>query len=675
LRSYIPSLLWHIIAKQGHKVAYLVLSLAAVWLAMLLAYQTPYTHTVTVSQAAGEAFNFQPVAGLGLPGYFWGDRFAFLRVGSPGSPSKLTISVGGRTDGARVSFSVNNKSLGVLTLATDGSLISRTFILPAALVSQDEIRFGIVAPALKHQGRNLGVQVASLVVESSSSLGLGWPPIGTLLSTTLTGLLLAVLGWRLQGFWLYLLPLVGATAVYLLGIGRASVAPNIWLLGASLLLPIGALIVQDHRSRPHLSIPKLRLGKLQGTGLMLWQWLNHLLVVNGPETRPLFRAAIVIVILFQMDLFIGTPGTQDAAIPFYYFGGILLATLALLLRGPAITYLLFGGVGLAGVLIRLRWASTATASDVYLATSQACDFFLHGRNPYAEVFTAVYYSPPPGYVWYGYLPMTWFSELPFYLLGDIRWGLVFFDLTTVGIIYLLARRYWNADIGAALATPLLLFMPLTRSTIEYAFTDPIMLVWIALSIFQLTKQRWMGAAATAGLALASKQYAIVYVLILLIFFARQRRWRELAVMLAIPAVIILPYFFWSPGDFISDTVALHLSWLPQTEPFVGTWNTSLWAQWFGITKADNVSIAAFKPWASLIMVGVLVATLAVNAWRPGVKQVVATTTVCLTVLFALNSGLTQYSYWRDVVVMAFLWSAVWKLNPDQPSNVLLSSMA
>ncbi len=651
--------------KQLSRIGRVAFCLVLTWLAMLLAYQTPYRHTVVVNQAVGkEAFNFQAITGLGQVGYLWSDRFAYFAVDSPGSPLRLSIRLGGRVDSTTVTLSLNNKPLGVITLPYDGSIISQTFSPPMALFSRDDLRVGLLAPALKRGGRNLGVQVDQLTVENAP--GLGWPPLTILIATSLVGILLAAISWRLQGRWLYAVLTASLLTTYLLLQGRAGRLTPMLFYAVMLALVLAALLWQANRPRSSQRVGWLRPTSLKDfavwLGAGLWWRLNNLLLINRKESKPFLRAAVVFVILIQMDLFIGTPGQGNEWIPFFYFTGLVLVFVAAVLRGAVVNLVLIGGVVTAGIVVRWFWANQPETGDVYLATTQACDFFLHGRNPYAEVFTAVWYQPPPGYIWYGYLPMTLFSELPFYLLGDIRWGLATYDLLTIGLIYLLARRYWGADIGAALAILPLLFVPLTRFTIQGAVVDPVMLFWIVLSIYLLDRQHWLLAATAAGLALASKQYAIVYILILLIYFIRQRRWRELVVMLTIPTLIILPYFLWSPTDFINDTVKIHLSWLPQPEPFPGQWNTSIWAQLMGI-RGDNGTITlTLKPWASVIMAAMVGAVMVVNAWRPGLKQVVSTTTVLLITLFALNSGLTQYTYWRDVVIMALVWAAVWKMD-------------
>ncbi len=631
-----------------------VFTLACVWLAMLLAFQQPYSYTLDVSKAhPGETTGFSPIKDLGQPGYLWGSQYASLDLASPGSPSQITIRLGGRSDGAVIPFTLNQKPLGSVTLPGDGSMITHTFTLPASLISRDDLHLGIVAPVLKANNQRLSVQVDTATIISNPSLDLAWPPTGAALVATLAALLLAMLGWQLHSPGRWFVPVMGAIALYLLMVGRANIIVPLLLFCAALLLLLVAVsgvwrVLRVRRAW----LPDLRSGLIP----ISFKRLPSLVLANGPETMPLFRVALIFVILLQIPLYGRMMDSAEVPINFYYFVGLLLVAVAFVLRGRYITLALVGAMVVAGVLLRLYWANLPTTSDVYWANTQACYFILHGRNPYAEIFTWV----PGGqvYPWYGYFPFTIFSQLPFYLLGDVRWGLGLYDLATIALLYLMLRRRWGSEIGLAVASLLLLYVPFSDLTIFPGIVDPVMVFWLALSFYLLTKEQWMWAAVAGGLALASKQYAVFYVLALLAFFVKQRRWREAAILVVVPAIIIVPFFLWSPADFIGDTIQLHLSWYP--EPTPGSWNVSIWAQGVGVFNGGAPAAVALKPVASIIELLILIAVAIVNLLRPTLPQVIGTTTVLMAIAFGLNSNNTQYFYWRDVALLLIIWAAVWQ---------------
>lgn len=639
------------------KVWQALLCIALAYLAMLLAYQLPYSYTLDISKAsAAQATGFILVDGLGQPGYLWGQQYASFNLPNPGSPARITVNLGGRSDGKDIPFTLNQQPLGSVTPPKDGTMTSHSFDVPFALLGQDSLHVGIVAPVLKARNQRLSVQVASATIASGIGIGVAWPPALALLLVTVAALLLVLLSWLVETRWRRLVVGGGAFAIFLLLLERVNVTLPLLLFCVALLLAVSVILYGN------TALAWLRCN-LDPAALHPRN-LPHLLLTSGPETMPLFRAALALIILLQIPIYSHSPAAPETPINAYYFIGLLLLLVAFTLRGPTVTWALVGAMIVAGVALRLYWANVPTASDVFWANQQANYFILNGQNPYAEQFTWV-----PGttdYIWYGYFPFTIFTQMPFYLIfNNVRLGLVVCDLLTIGLIYLLVRDRFGREIGLCVTTLLLLYIPLSDNTILPSIVDPVMMFWLALSFYLLTKERWTWAALTAGLALASKQYAVFYVLVLLAFFIKQRRWRESAVVLIVPTVIILPFFLWSPADFINDTVLLHLGMAPAPVP--EQWNTSLWAQGIALfsSPADYFTAPVLKPIAGAVLGLTLLLFSIFNLLKPSLVQIAATTTVLMVITFTLNSGYTQFFYWRDVVFMVMLWAAVW-----QPSGVI-----
>lgn len=384
-------------------------------------------------------------------------------------------------------------------------------------------------------------------------------------------------------------------------------------------------------------------------------------VVDHVDPRPFFRLAVLLSLLVQMPLYNGLAGPNSRQINVFYFAALCLIFLAIAVRGRFTSILLLISVVVIGVEMRVYWTNQPTTSDVYWANMQAVQLFLEGRNPYAEIFTWV--SIHPRYAWYGYLPFTIISQLPFFLLGDVRWGLAVYDLATIGLIYLMVRRYLGGDKAAAIAGFLLIYVPLSAFTFTDGIVDPIMMFWLTLSFYLLTHKHWAWAAVTAGLAVASKQYAVVYAIALLPYLIKQRQWRAIILLIIIPCAWILPYFIWSPTDFIRDTVQIHLNFPTVPQTFPGIWNTSLPGQWVGLINKDAAyGNVVLKPIARIVTIICVVLVVGRNLLKPTLRRVIGTTTVLLCILFIWNGSLTQYFYWRDVVLLMGMWLCFWLPN-------------
>ncbi len=60
---------------------------------------------------------------------------------------------------------------------------------------------------------------------------------------------------------------------------------------------------------------------------------------------------------------------------------------------------------------------------------------------------------------YSYFPGGLFSEVPFFLLGNVRLGLALYDMGTALLLYLISRRYVGEWPARAIAAFWLLFLP------------------------------------------------------------------------------------------------------------------------------------------------------------------------------------------------------------------------
>jgi hypothetical protein len=207
--------------------------------------------------------------------------------------------------------------------------------------------------------------------------------------------------------------------------------------------------------------------------------------------------------------------------------------------------------GLALLLIHYFPIKIIT-SDVPVNINQADSYLLKGENPYGQNYTIDVRANP----YNGsennietvnilqYPPAMVLYYIPFYLMGDIRYGNLFADL----LIYLLILIYFkNRDFEVKFAY-LFLFNGLNLiSNYIYGGNDIIAGLFVGISIYSLNKKEKL-SAVSYGISLVTKQLSILLIPYF-IFNARQKI-KFLLVGVVIAVLIILPF---SP-QVIYDTI-------------------------------------------------------------------------------------------------------------------------
>lgn len=208
--------------------------------------------------------------------------------------------------------------------------------------------------------------------------------------------------------------------------------------------------------------------------------------------------------------------------------------------------------------------------DVYVFQQESCKALLAGQNPYAIRFPNIY--GPDAFVYgqglkaaeyvnfgYPYPPITLLMALPGYLIaGDHRYSqLVAFALAALLIALL------RPGIVATLAAVLLLFSPRSFMLIELAWTEPFVILLLALTIYCAVRfPRAMPYAL--GLLLAGKQYLVfaVPLVALLVNETGRAFWRQYAIILAkaftVALLVSAPLVLWDLPAFIHSAVTLQL---------------------------------------------------------------------------------------------------------------------
>ncbi|MBI4426126.1 MAG: DUF2029 domain-containing protein [Candidatus Kerfeldbacteria bacterium] len=173
--------------------------------------------------------------------------------------------------------------------------------------------------------------------------------------------------------------------------------------------------------------------------------------------------------------------------------------------------------------------------------------------------------PNPAWTHHIYLPLQLLLGLPIAIVSEVLWD--WFDIRLLYALSFALLIICTALLSKNLERRLLvlilgLFNPLFLPFFAAGFNDVFFLGWIALGALLLQRRRFTLAGLALGFAFASKQSAWF----LLPFYAAYvyataggpRRWwvaaRRLLPAVLVTAVVIAPFFAWSPADFIDDTI-------------------------------------------------------------------------------------------------------------------------
>jgi hypothetical protein len=241
--------------------------------------------------------------------------------------------------------------------------------------------------------------------------------------------------------------------------------------------------------------------------------------------------------------------------------------------------LAFTALGIWAIL-----ASPAPRIDVFLIHQESLAAIARGENPYTITFTNPYpgggfYAPGTatagrllfGYVYPGF---TLLVALPGYLLAhDYRYSFLAAMVLSAALAAR-SRSSWWAPIAAAV----FLFTPRAFFVLEQGWTEPVLLLGLALTVFAASRRLQWLLPIGVGIILCAKQYSILAVPALLLLQPSFATWRAFGVILlkavAVALVLTVPIVLWDPAaywhnvygmqfgqPFRPDSLSLPVFWL------------------------------------------------------------------------------------------------------------------
>jgi hypothetical protein len=303
------------------------------------------------------------------------------------------------------------------------------------------------------------------------------------------------------------------------------------------------------------------------------------LLGRGPRMTPrglaiLLAALIAVQLAFlftrPVALEISAPGGRLPFLCLLAAAAVVLGVLAVdpawLWRGRPFAIALFVALYFAAGVWLLRHAPPGT--DVFNFQRGALEALRRGVDPYGIKFRNIYHPYegfyPPGMVvrgvlqfGYPYPPLTLFlagAALPF---GDIRYAHLA-ALSLAGGALACTQR---GRLGP-LAAGLLLFSPRFGLLLQMSWTEPFVILFLALTVLCARRAPRLVPLAF-GLLLASKQYLVLAAPAAMLLVPegpdRPRRMARLLLVAAgVALAVTLPLALWDLAAFVRSTVVLHL---------------------------------------------------------------------------------------------------------------------
>jgi hypothetical protein len=318
----------------------------------------------------------------------------------------------------------------------------------------------------------------------------------------------------------------------------------------------------------------------------------------------------------------------------------------------------------------------------------AGDLILDGNNPYGHDYRSSglerFYPavdaprdlPQVALEHFAYFPGTALSAAAWRLLpGPLDDYRIFVMLTTLGLLgaalIFPAPLSWKLPVGAALAAN-----PLLVRGSWFGTADAPSLLALVLAFGLLARGRLLWAAASLGVAISLKQFALVavpffVVMLLTLRVPRETIWRAGGLAAGIVAATALPFLVVDPGALWDDTIAYGAD----TYRIVGYGLSNLLLN-LGVLD-DRFGYYPFLPFAVVIWLP-LTAWLLVNQRRDGRlwPGAVAFSISMFVLLFLSRVFQTSYLAWPLAgVSVAFLLAASERGASPAPSDTGASARA
>ncbi|MFH0748817.1 MAG: hypothetical protein V1915_02705 [Candidatus Bathyarchaeota archaeon] len=199
-------------------------------------------------------------------------------------------------------------------------------------------------------------------------------------------------------------------------------------------------------------------------------------------------------------------------------------------------------------------------TDGFYFTTESVSCILSLKNPYTHTFTTI----PANLLTknsesvFAYLPFVPIFSIPFYLLGEIRYGFILCDIFIGYSIYDILKK--NSYKKAKTSCLIYLFLPFTILWTAWAGVNTnIGIAFLMLSILFLTKGDEEKAGVCFGLSLAAIQFSL-FLIPFLFFYSFKNSFKKFPLYsIAVCGLITMPFFLSDMQGVIYDILLYNLT--------------------------------------------------------------------------------------------------------------------
>ncbi len=352
---------------------------------------------------------------------------------------------------------------------------------------------------------------------------------------------------------------------------------------------------------------------------------------------------------------------------------------------------LFLGIFLIGSYLGIQIAARSQSSapfaylhDGAVQTEDAIAALRHGQNPYAidyrdRAFGAFPESfsqatrENPAWTHYVYPPLHAVLGVPLAILSDrlIGWFDVRMLYGLAYVVFVVAAARLVRDRERRLSVLILaIFNPIFLGFFITGFNDILFLAWIALGSLWLQGGRYALSGAAFGLAVASKQTAWLLVPFFLMHLwfsvsAHERKkmfTRGCWSFALVAGALMLPFFIWSPSNFIDDVLRFGTGSAALSYPISGLGFSQILLSLGAV--ASQWDYYPFWIWQAMIGIPLLIALSIWQKRQPTVGRMLAAYGLFAFIMLFVSRYFND-SY-INVFSMVFLLAfAAWQKGEEQ----------
>ena len=236
------------------------------------------------------------------------------------------------------------------------------------------------------------------------------------------------------------------------------------------------------------------------------------------------------------------------------------------------------------------FCSVVTGIDVTVMLQGACDFFIHGKNPYdaryPDIFHGFYVKYYGSINYMTYWPTVVYTGSIFYFLfGDYRYAYIFISILLALAIYKYREKVGLSKENALLFILLWVSNPVLSYTINRGWIDVFVTLPFFLFLHYLSTRKLLLSGLFLGIVLSVKLYYLLLTpfigLYLLHHFGFKKSLYFVAVCGGIFAATIVPFLIIDAHQFYQSTINFYsgmklarpdsLSWVS----YITRWNLEL----------------------------------------------------------------------------------------------------